>query len=182
MKFKAPCNSDISSSFYSIMSLSLQNNISFLKYYVSLENVYVNDVNCKTRISSDMICNFKNEIMNELDNEKPLGVYKCINPNLEVHDFYENNVMNELDRILWTRFRLGNHYLKIETGRWTKIPRSDRLCDKCYSNEIQTLKHAIYECNFTRNMRIFRSMSNLCIFFNDVSNVIFLKFIDKNFY
>ena len=30
-----------------------------------------------------------------------------------------------------TRFRLGSHYLPIETGRWSRKPRNERLCHSC---------------------------------------------------
>ena len=33
---------------------------------------------------------------------------------------------------LITRFRLGSHKLPVETGRWRRINRDERLCPKCH--------------------------------------------------
>ena len=35
------------------------------------------------------------------------------------------------------KFRIGNHKLMIETGRYSQIPRVNRLCPTCGSNQIE---------------------------------------------
>ena len=52
----------------------------------------------------------------------------------------------EIDRIRVTRYRVGSHNLKIETGRMSNpvVPREDRLCS-CRM-DIQSLKHCVTNC------------------------------------
>ena len=59
-------------------------------------------------------------------------IYSCF-----FHDF---------SRFIITRWRLSNHKLKIETGRYTKpfTPRNQRLCDCC--NLLEDEYHAIFVC------------------------------------
>ena len=45
----------------------------------------------------------------------------------------------EWQRIAFTRFRLSSHRLRIETGRWSRLPREQILCD-CGANEPQDEK------------------------------------------
>ena len=60
--------------------------------------------------------------------------YKTINPELEVHDVYSKYVkLNEIERVSWTKLRLGAHSLAIERGRWNRrgrgrLPVDERLC------------------------------------------------------
>ena len=35
------------------------------------------------------------------------------------------------------RFRISNHQLRIETGRYENIPRNERICHFCTSNKIE---------------------------------------------
>jgi len=79
--------------------------------------------------------------------------YKSINPELRVHAMYHDivNPVPELHRIATTRLRLGSHQLKVETGRWARIPRDLRMCP-CGS-EIQTESHVTLTCPLTRDIR-----------------------------
>ena len=42
------------------------------------------------------------------------------------------------------RFRVGSHLLPIETGRWTRTLRENRLCTAC--GVLGDERHAIYQC------------------------------------
>ena len=42
------------------------------------------------------------------------------------------------------KFRLGSHYLPIETGRWSRKPREERLCASC--NVLGDEKHLLFDC------------------------------------
>ena len=46
--------------------------------------------------------------------------------------------------------RLSSHELRIETGRWARIPRERRLCP---CGEIQDEKHVIVDCPITQAIR-----------------------------
>ena len=42
------------------------------------------------------------------------------------------------------KFRLGSHYLPVETGRWCGLEHGLRLCGSC--GEIGDEKHVLYRC------------------------------------
>ena len=42
-------------------------------------------------------------------------------------------------------FRLGTHFLPIETGRWRRIPRDQRLCTAC--GVVGDERHVLYSCS-----------------------------------
>jgi hypothetical protein len=58
------------------------------------------------------------------------------------------------------RFKLGSHWLKLETGRWSGTPWPERTCTRCSSNHLSTLDchiddelHLIYDCQLTAHLR-----------------------------
>ena len=68
-------------------------------------------------------------------------IYTEMNPNLEKSPFILNPHPLSKDVI---RFRLGSHVLPIETGRWSRKLREDRLCDDC--GVLGDERHAIFDC------------------------------------
>ena len=77
--------------------------------------------------------------------------YKEINPDLTLHNIYSTNeYVAEWKRINFTRFRLSSHNLKIETGRWSRMKREDRLCE---CGEIQDEMHVIRYCPRSTRIR-----------------------------
>ena len=73
-----------------------------------------------------------------------------MNPDLIQNPMYSNRFVNELDRINASRIRLSSHNLAIETGRWARKLRENRLC-KCGS--IQTESHVLIDCVHTNQLR-----------------------------
>ena len=69
-------------------------------------------------------------------------IYLSLNPYLEPSNFL-NDCRFIASKII--KFRVGSHYLPIETGRWCRIPRNDRLCQHCkvLGDEI----HLLYNCS-----------------------------------
>ena len=79
--------------------------------------------------------------------------YRDINPTMAVHNVYTVNnksIIKEHYRISFTRLRLSSHRLKIETGRWTRLPRERRLC-QC--GAVQDEKHVLELCALTEHLR-----------------------------
>ena len=77
--------------------------------------------------------------------------YRQLNPSLSVHRMYSHPTLPERERVSTTRIRLGSHYLKVETGRWSRMPRDERLCP-CGS--IQDECHVLTECMYTVALRL----------------------------
>ena len=48
----------------------------------------------------------------------------------------------------YTKFRISNHNLAIEEGRYgkEKVPIENRMCTFCNNSEIQTEKHMVFKC------------------------------------
>ena len=63
---------------------------------------------------------------------------------LEFHDTFKNKytpscyleLTSKNERKELVKFRIGNHKLMIETGRYSQIPRVNTLCPTCGSNQI----------------------------------------------
>ena len=90
--------------------------------------------------------------------------YRQMNPDLVVHPIYSSSDIVEDDfRIAFTRLRLSSHRLRIETGRWARIPQELRLC-QC-GLAVQTEKHVLTECALVGDIR--RSHSNESVDFNE---------------
>ena len=66
--------------------------------------------------------------------------------NNENVSIYKNcdEVVDDYLRIAFTRFRTSSHRLRVETGRWSRLPRERRLC-KCGAG-IQTEQHVLIDC------------------------------------
>ncbi len=81
------------------------------------------------------------------------STYRDINSDLSVHPMYQpNHYICELHRIATTRPRLSSHRLRIETGRWSRIPRKERMCS-CGEN-VQTKFHVMLQCPQTAVLRL----------------------------
>jgi hypothetical protein len=93
--------------------------------------------------------------------------YKSINPDLTPHAIYGvTSPIPEPYRIALTRFRLSSHYLKIETGRWSRIPREERWC--VCREDLQTEEHVLLNC--PRTLHIRRQFAMPTTSLNDVMN------------
>ena len=56
-------------------------------------------------------------------------------------------------RIRLTRFRISNHRLPIETGRWRMKLRRDRVCPHCNNKSIGDEFHNLFECKHFNTAR-----------------------------
>ena len=110
--------------------------------------------------------------------------YTAINPNLSVHEIYSlrQQYIPDYMRIPFSRMRLSSHRLKIETGRWSGIPRERRLCP---CGEIQDEKHVLEFCPLTDHIR--QAYSDTVIFPDILRNNVtlndckFIKDVCDNF-
>ena len=82
-------------------------------------------------------------------NSSRMVQYLATNPNL-IPPRFLNCDLPEHKRIALTRIRLSSHHLKIETGRWSRIPRDQRLCS---CGEVQTEEHVLCYCDRSSHLR-----------------------------
>ena len=68
-------------------------------------------------------------------------IYTELNPELLRSSFITNMHPNSGDII---KFRLGSHNLPIETGRWARKVREERICTDC--GVLGDERHVLYSC------------------------------------
>ena len=51
------------------------------------------------------------------------------------------------------KFYTVNHKLPIETGRYTRIPRNERVCKMCNSGQLEDKFHFFFECPTLKELR-----------------------------
>ena len=56
-----------------------------------------------------------------------------------------------MKRIAATHFRLSAHRLKVEAGRWSRIPRDERK--RPCSDAVQDENHVVFICPFSKYLR-----------------------------
>ena len=79
-------------------------------------------------------------------------IYLRFNPNFEVSPILRITGATDIAeqcRISSTRLRLGSHHLRVETGRWSRIPLELRQCQM----EVQTEEHVLLRCPISQTLR-----------------------------
>ena len=51
------------------------------------------------------------------------------------------------------RFRISSHQLRIETGRYEKMPRDERICYFCTGSKIEDENHFLLDCKAYSQIR-----------------------------
>ena len=106
----------------------------YLKHYMSLTSMYISKKSIKQHYSNSLTQEI--ERLATHDNYK-YEMYKKFNPGLEPVNLYNTPLR-------FIRLRLGSHYMPVETGRWKRIPREQRLCPSC--STLGDEYHYIYDC------------------------------------
>ncbi len=108
-----------------------------------------------THVQSSFIVDSLNSIKDNVRtaNGSKFKTYCETNPEMIKHCMYTNGQIPEWHRIPYSRFRLSAHRLKVETGRWSRIPREARLCD-CGIHQVQDEKHFIETCLYLIDLRL----------------------------
>ena len=85
--------------------------------------------------------------------------YRDINPSLLRCEYLSKYTIPESDRIALTRIWLGSHHLRVETGRWARIPHELRRICPC-STGFQDQKHVLLSCPKSENLRHSMNLNN----------------------
>ena len=118
----------------------LNNKSDFLKHYTDLDKSYISSDDLKAEQIKLVHTKIRN-LAADKDKHYKYWVYLQLNPELKPSPF-----LGRIDKVgkAMTKFRLGSHKLKIETGRWSRVPRDERLCGTC--NVLGDERHCIYDC------------------------------------
>jgi len=82
---------------------------------------------------------------------------KCINYRMFKDVFVFEKYLTELPcrySTAFSKFRMCNHKLPVERGRYRHILRSERKCNMCNSDSIGDEYHFLLECDFFKDIRI----------------------------
>lgn len=93
---------------------------------------------------------------------------------------FENYLLANFDKSViakLTKFRISNHRLEIEVGRYSKTPAHLRFCKTCNLSVVEDEFHFICICNVYSSLRtsFFNNLSKIVVDFNNLS--LFDKFI-----
>ena len=66
---------------------------------------------------------------------------------------YLLTIKNPAERKILARFRVSNHNLMIELGRFKKTPREERLCKICQSGEVEDEHYFANSCEAYINQK-----------------------------
>ena len=81
----------------------------------------------------------------EINNSSRLSTYSLFKHTFECEK-YLDYISEDKYRIAYARFRCSSHDLLVETGRYTNIPRNERICKNCTMNVIDNEYHLLLTC------------------------------------
>ena len=100
---------------------------------------------------------------NKIRNSTKLEFYNIFKTNYNCEQ-YLNIINDPIQRRNYTNFRVSNHNLMIESGRYghTKIPKENRRCQVCNSDHIENERHLIFSCTCYNELRerLFDALKN----------------------
>ena len=113
--------------------------------------------------------------------DSKLRTYALFKKNIGIES-YLVEIRNPETRSAITKFRLSNHCLMIETGRYTNIPKESRFCPFC-ENLPETESHFLIDCPTYKPLRdrlLKRTMQNVQYYTADQKMESLLTNIDLN--
>ena len=105
-----------------------------------------------TYLQTTRIEEVKTKCREKANTATKFSTYLQINPHLEVHETYLDTSIPDYLRVSFTRLRLSAHRLKVETGRWQRLPRELRTCS-CDEQSVQDEAHVLLQCPLTDYLR-----------------------------
>ena len=147
----------------------------FMKHYIALNEKYANPNDIYTEAMSEVKSEIRTKAAN-IDKHYKFYIYMQINPDLLPSPFL---ACPNGDAI--TRFRCGSHHLPIETMRWGRVSRENRLCTRCHvlGDEFHFIFHCIdfpgffEDCN--NDLSKIWKHDNVFKYFSKLSQTDFLK-------
>jgi hypothetical protein len=122
-----------------VMHLTHSHNTDTARYIDTLPSTDLIAMSCRST---------KDSIKNS--NKTKVKTYLSLSPALLEPPLYHLDIP-EYVRAAATRFRLSAHSLRIETGRWARLPRQERLCT-C-GDGVQDELHVTEHCRLIRDIR-----------------------------
>ena len=152
------------------------------RYKINISNLNDNS-NC-SKLISHLKLNVKNELIYHqiklLNTNRKLNFY-CIFKKDTLKTEFLDTIKNPLHKKCINKFRLGNHKLRVETGRHTvpKTPENLRICSFCHLDEVENEYHFLFSCTFYEEIRkkIFLEIHEKYSHFNSLDNTSKILFL-----
>jgi hypothetical protein len=103
------------------------------------------------------------------DNGNKLRLYRLYKERVSPEQYILTNMPRYYRQSL-ARLRSGTLPIRIETGRFEKIPLNERVCVFCHKHQIEDEKHFLLDCDFYNDLR-FDLFQHMCILDNDFMNL-----------
>lgn len=87
-----------------------------------------------------------------INNSSRLDTYSSIKYKFEFES-YLDYIKDKRFRVALTKFRTSSHDLLIEKGRYTNVPRLERICNNCSSRRIENEFHFLFTCSQYADLR-----------------------------
>ena len=86
-------------------------------HYINLHNTYSSADECYQFYLNDDMNQIRSDLVEhaQMDNVGTRGTYLLIKPKLLTPEYYNVYLLSEIDRIMFTKYRSGSHYLKGES-------------------------------------------------------------------
>ena len=124
---------------YQMMEAMMANPTDYIKHYMDLERRFESSEKIHEKFMEEL----RGSVRNKAEKERyKFMMYLKLNPELEKSPCLGSNEDPIVNDII--RFRLGSHYFPIETGRWCRKPRSERICGTC--KVVGDEEHYVYHC------------------------------------
>ena len=119
-----------------------------------------------SKAENNLSVHLKNHQLNLICTNKKLKFYSIQFKNETKYSEFINHVKNPEHKRFASKFRIGNHNLRIESGRITipKTPEDLRICDHCSLNSVENEMHILFHCNL----------------YDDLRKILFIKIKDRN--
>jgi len=147
----------ISKSLFSQAKLSFHYNLQniFNLYNLGDLSILGNNLITNTTIA-EFSCKMKNAYFekwkSDIQTSNKLSFFRSFKDNYE-SEKYLDIIDNFEQRRHFTKFRVSNHQLAIETGRYQKMPIEDRICTLCDKHVVESEIHLLFHCPFYTHLR-----------------------------
>ena len=123
----------------------MSKNIQYLRHYQKLVSDFESAV-CHYHHLNDINNKIKQSVTSktEVERNSILNDYVKINPLLISPSFYTQYTIKEYDRLMTTKYITGSHFLKIQTGKYTQLEQSQRLCECGYVQKLSVKAQVLF--------------------------------------
>ena len=107
-----------------------------------------------SKAENNLSKHLKNHQLNLIRTNKKLKFYSIFK-NETNHSEFINHIRNPEHGRVASKFRIGNHNFKIETGRFTipKTPEDLRICNHCNQTSVENELHILFHCAQYNDLR-----------------------------